>query len=139
MIIHVGLHKTGTTYLQESGNHGEIIRRVELRNPFKLSVAELRNAVVSRFEAVRRDGLIPVNSCGWLSGSPASGQCWWAGGTERLVEACPDSEIVVTIREQGSMLASIYKQLVRNWMCCFVLDPESEGAAYARYRQMPNL
>lgn len=139
MLIHVGLHKTGTTYLQRHvftsaelgfcliSDHKEIISRIVLCNPFAYSVDQIRDIFGPRIDAARRESLTPVISCERLSGSPASGECWWPDGTERLIAAFPDARLVVTIREQVAIIASIYKHLVRNWLSASIdkfLDQE---------------
>ena len=134
MLIHVGLHKTGTTYLQHHvfpsaelgfrmvGDHKEIIERVVLANPYAYGPGRLRDVFGPRIEAAKKASLTPVISCERLSGSPAAGECLWADGTERLAEAFPEADIVLTIREQGSILASIYKHLIRNWLSASIRE-----------------
>ena len=134
MLIHVGLHKTGTTYLQHHvfpsaelgfrmvGDHKEIIERVVLANPYAYGPGRLRDVFGPRLEAAKKASFTPVISCERLSGSPAAGECWWADGTERLAEAFPEADIVLTIREQGSILASIYKHLIRNWLSASIRE-----------------
>lgn len=132
MLIHVGLHKTGTSYLQKHifpdaslgfravAGHAEVVSRVILCNPFGDVASDIRLAFGPRIDAAIRDGLCPVISCEKLSGSPASGGFWWSEGARRLLAAFPDARLVITIREQYSMIASIYKHLVRARLCASI-------------------
>ncbi|TVQ32396.1 MAG: hypothetical protein EA376_05875 [Phycisphaeraceae bacterium] len=124
-LIHIGYHKTGTTWLQkhifsnaqagfsQPWTRGEIIDRFVLVSPFKFDAPSTRAALAPGFQTAERDGRIPVLSAERLSGNPHSGAYDGAVITERLHAAYPDAKVLICFREQRSMVASVYQQYVR--------------------------
>ncbi len=132
MLIHIGFHKTGTTWLQQ---------RYFSRHP-GLSVAMHQSAVWEQL--VRPHALVfdaakvatvesapsPVISSERLSGNPHSGGYDSKEIADRLFATFPHAKILVVIREQRSMLNSLYRQYVRAGGVCRLreyLDPVRDG------------
>lgn len=124
-LIHIGYHKTGTTWLQafifdnaELGftspwSRGEMIERIALAKPLFYD-AEATKAWLAEGEAdARAKGLVPALSAERFSGNPHSGGYDSELIARRFAEALPDARVLVITREQRAMIASCYKQYVR--------------------------
>jgi len=127
MLIHIGYHKTGTTWLQnflfndaqagftQPWERGDIIDRLVLADSLAFDPRETRAYFDERLKAAESRGLIPVLSAERLSGNPHSG-----GYDSKLVAdhlaatfPPPDHRVLIVFREQKSMILSSYKQYVR--------------------------
>lgn len=125
LLIHVGYHKTGTTWLQKSlfcdemagfcqpWTRGEIHKWLILVNALSFDGEAAR----AYFESGRREslgrGLAPVVTAERLSGNPHSGGYDSRELADRLHATFPDDLVLVVIREQKSMILSAYRQYVR--------------------------
>lgn len=124
-LLHIGYHKTGTTWLQRC-----VFRNAKAGFSFVAGGKTLRPAFVevdpSRFdpEIARRNfepkirkaqarSLVPVLSAERLSGNPHFRSRDNEAIAVRLAAAFPDARVLVGIREQKSMLVSLYKQYVK--------------------------
>lgn len=123
-LIHVGYHKTGTTWLQR-----QLFPREDLGYcPVGISVAETdfvhvndldfdaaryRREAAPPLAAATAAGLIPVISHERLSGNPHSGGYDSVRLAERLRAVFPDARILIVFREQRAMILSSYAQYVR--------------------------
>lgn len=125
MLIHIGLHKTGTTWLQQSifgaADSGfvrvwppTIVDDAFLGgNPYSFDAkyaASLIKPFIAQADAARA---VPV-----ITHEPLSGRLILNGFdsktlADRLHATFPDAKILLVIREQRAMMASIYKQYVR--------------------------
>lgn len=126
LLLHIGYHKTGTTWLQSvwwsdpaSGykwisEHEDWhpVRRIVLERPLEFDAALIRRELDELLEAARGKGLMPVISLERLSGHPFSGGHDSKQIADRLREVLPESRVLIVIREQKSMIASTYKQYV---------------------------
>lgn len=126
-LIHIGLHKTGTTWLQNTilaqAMHGlahwsaELRRENKLREIFLTYKADFDAGAVrayydSQRTAGKDDQLIPVISSERLSGNPHLGGYDRYEIAHRLAAIFPEARIVIGIREQRSMIRSCYSQFV---------------------------
>ncbi len=124
-LLHVGYHKTASTWLQQM-----VLRRPESGcamvadvprvndafvhpNPLDWDVATARAALEPEIDAADAAGLVPVVSSERLSGSPHTGGYDTATIADRLHSAWPDARILVVIREQQALVRSVYLQYVR--------------------------
>lgn len=136
MLIHVGYHKTATSFLQRhlfsqsSLGFRCIADRRALRlmfncaNPFEVTGADLRERVTHALSVAGEPAPVDVVSFEQLSGQP-----WGEGyGLRRrhrnlgrretadlLKDAFPEAKILIVVREQKSAIKSIYKYLVNGW------------------------
>lgn len=122
-LIHIGYHKTGSTWLgrcvfpDRDAGFAVAVRPRDLHsafvgvNPFAFRPEAAREALEPRIRAVR--DRVPVLSHERLSGNPHSGGYDSKTIAERLAATFPDARVLVVLREQVSMLVSLYKQYVK--------------------------
>jgi hypothetical protein len=129
MLIHVGYPKASSTFLQESlfrADHGYcplygskddrgLLTTMVVDAPiFRFDVQQFKLDVESRLKRVEGRDLIPVISAEGLIGSqfdPIAALSKVVA--DRIAEACPNAKIMIVVREQRSMILSIYFQYVR--------------------------
>lgn len=131
-LLHIGYHKTGTTYLQKrvfnsaQSGFSRIGEPLALRAAFvepKTSTFDPEQAR-GRFEAeveeAIQEDLTPVFSLERFSGNPvAGGQNPVAGGrdsrvlADRLHATFPNARVLIVIREQVDMIVSVYKMVIK--------------------------
>ncbi|SMP47730.1 Sulfotransferase domain-containing protein [Neorhodopirellula lusitana] len=133
LLLHVGYHKTGTTWLQRSlfdhctrgfyplsYRSRKKVRSVDLTRPFVSdengsSINPLgfhADSLRSRFELElnwRTEG-IPVVSSEQFTGNPHSGGFDQKSLAERLHAVFPNAKVFMVVREQNSMIMSTYFQ-----------------------------
>jgi hypothetical protein len=126
LLIHIGYHKTGTTWLQtgifqdeKTGFaapwHSKQIRdHLVFPTQFEFSPQQTREAFLPGLQKAWERSIIPVLSDERLSGSPPSGGYDSALIAERLEKVFPEACILIVIREQQSAIYSIYQQYVRD-------------------------
>ncbi len=126
LLIHIGYHKTATTWLQKSlfenaeagfarpiSSHEAIMKLVG-PNSFDFEAYQCGAVLLPKIKAAREQGLSPVLSTERLSGLP------WYGGydskelSRRLAAVFPGARILIVIREQKSMLLSNYNQYIKH-------------------------
>jgi hypothetical protein len=126
MLIHIGFHKTGTSYLQRhvfqdpashfiapwTVNSGEAIQHFVLTHPDRFDAAAVRAEFLSKIGDKQQDA-VPVISHEDLCGYPVYGRYYGRDVADRLHETFPNAKILITIREQKSALRSLYGQYVR--------------------------
>jgi hypothetical protein len=123
-VLHIGYHKTGTTWLQRKLFVNEALgyRRLRLLqdgahvhsvHDFDFDPARCREQIAPELERAARDGLVPVISSMRLSGNPHSGGYDSARLAERLARIFPSARVLLVIREQRSMILSTYAQYVK--------------------------
>ncbi|NDJ36116.1 MAG: hypothetical protein GYB64_15785 [Chloroflexi bacterium] len=124
MLVHIGYHKTATTWLQQhlfvpDAGFMPVASRMELKThvifaePFDPML--VRNLMQPRLEEARRRDLLPVISYERLSGDPYPyGERDGALIADRLARIAPEAHILITIREQVSALVSLYVQYIRS-------------------------
>jgi hypothetical protein len=124
-LLHIGYHKTGTTWLQKHLFPNEaagcaLVAGYKLLqptfvtvNPFDFSPEAARKMFERRIREVEAHNIVPVLSHERLSGSPYTGGYDSGTTADRLAATFPDARILVVIREQAGMIGSVYKQYVR--------------------------
>jgi hypothetical protein len=125
LLIHIGFHKTGTTYLQEHifREHngfapgwtvfsGEAVEHFVLCHPLRFDPDRIREAFEATHEP-RRDTLLPVLSHEDLSGHPVKGRYYGVEVAHRLCECFESAKVLIGIREQQSALRSLFGEYIR--------------------------
>lgn len=137
--LHIGYHKTGSTWLgrhvfaDRAAGFSVAVRPRELHsdfvavNPFGFAPEPVAERFEPRLREARNQGLVPVLSHERLSGNPHSGGHDSKSIADRLAAAFPDARVLIVIREQRSMLVSLYKQYVKR----------GGAASLSRYVGMP--
>jgi hypothetical protein len=127
MLLHVGYQKTGSTWLQralfDKGRHGFMPwgkERSEQPSRFMwqadrldCSITELRDAYLDRMRPETDPGSCIVLSYESFVGSAMGGGHNSEWNARTLQKMFPDTRILIMIREQRSMLLSIYAQYVK--------------------------
>jgi hypothetical protein len=81
--------------------------------PFSFEPEIARKSFERRIEKAQARNLVPVLSYERLAGSPFAGGYDSEAIANRLAAVFPDARVLLVIREQTSMLVSIYKQYVK--------------------------
>lgn len=124
-LLHIGYHKTGTTYLQKrvfnsaQSGFSRIGEPLALRAAFvepKTSTFDPEQAR-GRFEAeveeAIQEDLTPVFSLERFSGRPAVGGQDSRVLADRLHATFPNARVLIVIREQVDMIVSVYKMIIK--------------------------
>jgi hypothetical protein len=144
-LVHIGYHKTATTWLQKHlwnneacgfasplRKSDEIQAIIVAPHPLDFDIGACQEKLRPTIERVQERRLIPIISSERLVGSPHSGGYDSKELADRLHAVLPESRIVAVIREQRSAIWSTYKQYVRAGGVCPLnryLLPPSRGAA----------
>ncbi len=137
-LIHIGYHKTGTTWLQrylfkDTGigfsptiSHPTLLRTLWTPHALDFDAATCRSGFDPYLKIAREAGLMPVISEEELSGNPHVGGDMSKEIASRLHATFPDGRVLLMIREQRRMIRSVYAQYVRDtgvWSLERYLDP----------------
>ena len=126
MILHIGYHKTATSWLQRHlfsnprsglrtiGKVGDDhpVRQLVRAHSLGFDAAAHRARLETLLEPIREEGLVPVVSWERLSGHAVSGGFDSKELADRLHAVFPDGKVLVVIREQRAVIVSTYKQYV---------------------------
>lgn len=139
-LVHIGYVKTGSTYLQQFilDNQKAGLMQVAERGRLTLDLIQpyipyydvevVKSHVQPRMEAARAASLTPVITHERLSGNPISGGYDATILADRLFELFPYARVLVIVREQVSMMESIYNEYVNGGGACslwyFISPPE---------------
>jgi hypothetical protein len=141
-LIHIGYHKTATTWLQDClfrgpgsrflafHEHKDLHTQIVFPHPFDFDPAACRRSLEPLLEKAAKKGLTPVASAERLCGNPHSGGYDSKELADRLHHVFPAGRVLIVIREQRSMIASTYKQYVRAGGVCplrHYLHPPERG------------
>jgi hypothetical protein len=145
-LLHVGYHKTGTTWLQNrffvpEFGYGKVLDHDAVSALIADAHASERDAdrlatAAAGARAALEPGTVPVVSSEILCGNPFHGGAGGAENARLLAAAFPDARILITIREQMRMLTSVYMQYLSRGG---TLPPESfftetNAPGYPRFR-----
>lgn len=122
LLIHVGYHKTATTWMQrrlfmpehgwrQIAGHAEVFTHVVSPHGLVFDPAPMRALVAAR-AAAAGEGEALVISSEILSGNPFYGGRESDIYAERLAQIAPGARILVSIRNQLRILPSIYMQYI---------------------------
>ncbi|GAB5495706.1 MAG: hypothetical protein Phyf2KO_07860 [Phycisphaerales bacterium] len=128
LLIHIGLHKTGTTWLQrrvfadaemgflstKNGQSNEATDAFVTVDPLAFDPAQARAAFEPMIHEAGERGLVPVISQERLSSDPSFGGYYFTDVIDRLIETFDDFRVLLTIREQQGMLLALYRQAIRS-------------------------
>lgn len=130
-LIHIGYHKTASTWLQEnlfdneeSGfkrfiSQKDIRDKLILVNGLDFNAEEFKNYYKT---LVNEDKFCSVISNERLSGNPHSGGYDSKEIAERLKACFPNGKVLIVIREQKDMILSTYIQYIRAGGACTIHD-----------------
>lgn len=124
MLIHIGYHKTATSWLQQCyfAKHPDyaflddpsgIGAALVLPHDLDFNPRQARGYFDPAIEQARRDGRTPVISFERLSGNPHAGGYDSKVLADRLRATFPDARILIVIRAQVEAIGSLYRQYVR--------------------------
>lgn len=120
LLLHVGYHKTATSWMQQRlfvpehgfrqvARHAEAWKHVVGVHGLTFDPQPMRDAI-RRGMSDLRDGEVPVVSSEILSGHPFFGGMSSDVFAHRLKEIAPEARILISVRHQRRMLASVYMQ-----------------------------
>ncbi|MCA0942153.1 sulfotransferase [Salipiger pacificus] len=123
LLIHIGYHKTGTTWFQrrlfvpENGyfqllDHQEIFETLVRPYPLAFDPEEVAARIAGPLARLP-EGCVPMLSSEILSGNPFFGARDCLLCAERLKTCFPTARILITIREQIAAIVSTYMQYLR--------------------------
>lgn len=134
LLIHIGYHKTGTTWLQKTlfsaqseafiplapngkpkyfGNYFVSDQDGHLLSPFQSNTQVIQQELETVLSELDLQGKIPVISNERLSGNPHSGSFDSKLIADRIKECFPNAKIFCVIREQKDMILSTYFQYLK--------------------------
>ncbi len=123
-LIHIGYHKTGTTWLQKdlfgepalfgftAAPQTAIDDAFIGGNPFTFDPTRARDLIMPTITQAESVGNVPVVSHEPLCGLPTLNGFDSKTIADRLAATFPQARILIAIREQRSMMRSVYKQYV---------------------------
>lgn len=123
LLLHVGYHKTATTWMQkhlfapEHGfrqimGHEGIFDLIVKPHGLRFDAGRARDAVAAGLETCQ-EGEVPVMSSEILSGHPFQGGHESDVYAERLASISPGAKILLSIRDQMRIIPSVYMQYLR--------------------------
>lgn len=124
MLIHIGYHKTGTTWLQNvlfrfhpqlemACSHQEIYTQLIRPNSLDFSIKKTSCFFKEAIERIINSGKTPLISSEILCGSPFNGGRESKMIADRLVKVFPKAKILIVIRKQENAITSTYKQYIQ--------------------------
>jgi hypothetical protein len=126
VILHIGYHKTATSWLQRHlfsnprsglqtiGKVGDDhpVRQLVRAHALGFDAAAHRARLETLLGPIREEGLVPVVSWERLSGHAVSGGFDSKELADRLHAVFPEGKVLAVIREQRGVIVSTYKQYV---------------------------
>ncbi|MBW4618441.1 MAG: sulfotransferase domain-containing protein [Cyanosarcina radialis HA8281-LM2] len=134
VLIHIGYHKTASTFLQELifnnsaygfdilGSRPDYFEKIILVNPFTFEPTSVRQFFQAGILKAWRNSLIPTISEEALSGNIYQGEYNNKNIAERLAIMFPEGRILIVIRRQLDTIVSIYKHRVRSNLTVSIQD-----------------
>lgn len=125
-LIHIGLHRTGSTWFQTrvlDGRDGRPVNaipdraastaRLVLARDLDFDLEKTRQWLDAQFRQASDSGSAPVLSNERLSGNPAAGWHDFEPTIARLAALAPTARILMVVREQHDLARSIWLQQIR--------------------------
>lgn len=120
LLLHIGYHKTATSWMQQRlfvpehgyrqvARHAEVWQHVVGKHGLLFDAEDMK-AAIRRGMSELRDDEVPVVSSEILSGHPFYGGIGSDVFARRLQEIAPDAGILISVRHQRRMLTSVYMQ-----------------------------
>ena len=143
-LLHIGYHKTGTTWLQRRlfgtpalgfaafRKHDDVHARLVRPHALDFDAGACRDYFDPRIADVEGRSLVAVVSSERLSGNPHSGGYDTKELADRLATVFPHGRVLIVFREQRAMIGSTYKQYVKAGGRASLLDylhPPERGAS----------
>ena len=125
LLVHIGYHKTGTTWLQRQLfpeaslgfriglSKADSYRLLVFPRALEFDAAACRTEIEKILEVDEVDRRIAVVSNEELCANPHGGAFLEKELADRLIATVPGARILIVIREQRAMLASTYKQYIK--------------------------
>ena len=121
MLIHVGFHKTGTSWLQKELfnlgcgfepvlTHYEVMQLIDKKRLYNFDAEGTAKYVKDKISDITN---YPVISSEILSGSPLNSGLTSLENVYKLKKSFPNSKVLIFIRNQPDFLGSIYNQYVK--------------------------
>jgi len=149
VLLHVGYHRTGTTWLQTSllgdraagfasplNKSADVFPMLIAPHSLDFDPAVCRELMYPRLLDAQDEGLIPVVSSERLVGSPNFGGRDSKELADRVAAVFPHARVLVGIREQRGMLLSSYKSYVNaggSGSVADYLEPPLHGGGVPRF------
>lgn len=128
VLLHVGLHKCASTWLQKTIFSDEVlgffaplggmaamaVTEFVTVDPLMFDAAQARSRLQEAVSTLHRDGLVTVISHEALSSRPHHGRYYAPIVARRLHEVFPDARLLMVFREQVSMISALHVEHVRN-------------------------
>ncbi len=141
LLIHIGYHKTATTWLQQYyfpqhpqidfiGKHEDLWENLMSPHGFDFDPKIAQEFFYPKIEQALQKNLIPVISAERLSGNPHSGGYDSKEIADHLKKVFPEAKILIMIRHQPEAILSNYKQYIKMGGICTLkeyLFPPQEG------------
>lgn len=123
LLIHIGYHKTATTWLQNEFfvplhgydpilSHDDVFKLITGIHPLAFDQVSVAEVLEKRIEIAQEKNLVPVISSEIFSGNPYRGGHDSAENARKLHLVAPDARILITVREQEAMCVSMYMQYI---------------------------
>lgn len=120
LLLHIGFHKTATSWMQQRlfvpdhgyrqvARHGEVWRHVVGVHGLLFDPEEMRAAIRAGMAELHA-GEVPVVSSEIISGHPFFGGMGSDVFAARMKEIAPEAKILISVRHQRRMLTSVYMQ-----------------------------
>jgi hypothetical protein len=134
ILLHVGYHKTGSSWLQRRvfaspqsgfewlGRPWQARQQIVAPHPLAFDPAVARAHYQAEIERAQAGGRIVVFSDERFSGNPHSGGYDSKENAQRLAATFPEARILLVIRRQADMLRSAYDQYVDEGGACSIRD-----------------
>jgi len=124
MLIHIGYHKTATTWLQNIyfsthpqidfvGKHPELWQYLIFPHELDFKVELAKAYFYPKIDNAIKNNKLPLFSSERLSGNPHSGAYDNKNIADRLLSVFPQAKILIVIREQRNAILSNYKQYIQ--------------------------
>lgn len=134
LLIHIGYHKTASTFLQEKvfsnqqngfytqWSRSDYYDKLILVNPFSFDGVQTRSFFEPGIREADQKSLTPVISEEAFSGNIYQGGYNDKSLAERLQSTFPEAKILIIIREQSSIIKSIYQERIRSSLAVSIQD-----------------